>query len=1032
MLDVVKSGQGTILLENGESVNMPYSSNWVYFVDDRPFANWAHPCRYIFVNESTGAYQIVNKDFFPVDWKKAYTAISEMTRSTPVDLPVNPNATINGLDPNPNLYAVIINGADQDRYWNDISAIYCTLLDVYGYTKENIFIHYVNSSSVFGADFDNDGADDIDYNAYKTSIHHTFQEMSGETNTSPEIPELGPEDGLFIFVDDHGYMSGGHSYINLPGDDLGDFELAQYLEDINCAQIIAVLEPCQIGGFEVELSDFVNYNVNCKNRSIQTASDDESSWAEIWITGANYDEFVYYWTAAARGYYPHNDYPWEESHEVGLFPFYNYPEMVGHPGDHNPDLDGDGFVQMEEAFDYANNLDTWSSYGYYYPKYTGYDPEDPQEFTDISFNEDLLSLCGISGNVENTQSVQGNFLVGGELIIDPGVSLTLEDGLGLYFGNNLADLLVDPGANLIIEDDVIFLGNNNNSIQINGNIQVGQNVTIGNNSTSSSFGGLYLNNNALQTSFTGTTFTKSDFHNYGASLTMNNCTFNDCHWVYSHRGNVTVNNSTLLETWLYLENQVNDPNLIATVSGCTISNTNMHVGVDLWNYGKYFIENNNIKAYHNGIQICNSGNGNTGNQSIYGNNIHDCNQTGILAYDATGSIAGNNIHNNQIGLSLMNNCNVALFGNPGAQTYAQTQQIKDNTSYEVYASKYSFPWYFRYNAIIDEDNAGNPYDPLLYFAYPAGSTRINQKDIRYNCWGDNFDASEDFYPSTYFIYNPTWCPGGGGIVPDPIIDMYTSALEQFENGNYTVAKNLFQLFIQQYPKSDYTQAAMKELLRLEEYVAADYSGLKEYYQTNDSIAADTVLVKLGDILANKCDVKLENWPLAISWYENKITNPSCLEDSVFAIIDLGYVYFLMENQGLKSTYTGNLKQFKPESKEKYFEHRDYLLSLLPGETMSEKLHQNLTNIAYGSLLQNVPNPFSENTQIWYKIEKQVHVTISITDLTGKEMRQINEGIKDKGTYKVDFTNSDLISGTYFYSLLFNGKLSDTKKMSIIR
>jgi hypothetical protein len=277
MVDVAKSGQNTISLGNNETVDMPYSSNWVYFVDDRPFANWAHPCRYIFVNEATGAYQIVNSDFFPVDWKSVYTTMSEMVRPTPMDLPVNPNATINGLDPNPNLYAVIINGADQDRYWNDISAIYCTLLDVYGYTEENIFVHYVYGTGIFGEDFDNDGVDDIDYDAYKTSIHHTFQEMSGETNTSPEIPELGPDDGLFIFVDDHGYMSGGHSYINLPGGSLADYELAEYLEDINCAQIIAVLEPCQIGGFADELSDYVNYNVSCKNRSIQTASDDESS-----------------------------------------------------------------------------------------------------------------------------------------------------------------------------------------------------------------------------------------------------------------------------------------------------------------------------------------------------------------------------------------------------------------------------------------------------------------------------------------------------------------------------------------------------------------------------------------------------------------------------------------------------------------------------------------------------------------------------------------------------------------------------------
>lgn len=67
MVDVAKSGQNAISLGNNEIVDMPYSSNWVYFVDDRPFANWAHPCRFIFVNEATGAYQIVNSNFFPVD-----------------------------------------------------------------------------------------------------------------------------------------------------------------------------------------------------------------------------------------------------------------------------------------------------------------------------------------------------------------------------------------------------------------------------------------------------------------------------------------------------------------------------------------------------------------------------------------------------------------------------------------------------------------------------------------------------------------------------------------------------------------------------------------------------------------------------------------------------------------------------------------------------------------------------------------------------------------------------------------------------
>jgi len=225
---------------------------------------------------------------------------------------------------------------------------------------------------------------------------------------------------------------------------------------------------------------------------------------------------------------------------------------------------------------------------------------------------------------------------------------------------------------------------------------------------------------------------------------------------------------------------------------------------------------------------------------------------------------------------------------------------------------------------------------------------------------------------------------------------------------------------------------MKELLIIEEYNGKDYAGLKNYFSTNDSIVSDSLLKKLGDYLGNQCDIKLKNWPQAINWFENRILNPACLEDSIFSIIDLGNVYLLMENQGLKSSYRGNLMQFIPETKEKYFEHRDYLLSLLPGENISDKLHNDITNLSFGSLLQNVPNPFTGSTQIWYKVEKQADVTILITDLSGKEIQKIEQGTKDEGTYKVDLKNTQMAAGTYFYSLFLDGKKSDTKKMVNLR
>ena len=306
--DNTKSKQNDIQLGDKTSVNLPYSNNWICFVDDIPYANWAHACRYILIDAATGSYQIVNKKFFPPDLNTAYNSIALMPQPTPIDLPINPNSVFNGTDPNPNLYAVIICGARDGlyhRYFRDISAIYCTLIDIYGYTKDNIFVHYDGVSSYFGADLDGPDvlSNDIDYGVTKDEVLHTFSEMAGDSDTSPEIPELGPKDQLFIFVTDHGYIDedNGHSYLYLPdhdnyNDDLADFEMADALSGINCSQIIAVFEPCYIGGFKTELSDYTNYNVQCENRAIHTASNEESSIAEFWFTRYNYDEFVYYWT----------------------------------------------------------------------------------------------------------------------------------------------------------------------------------------------------------------------------------------------------------------------------------------------------------------------------------------------------------------------------------------------------------------------------------------------------------------------------------------------------------------------------------------------------------------------------------------------------------------------------------------------------------------------------------------------------------------------------------------------------------------
>jgi hypothetical protein len=189
-------------------------------------------------------------------------------------------------------------------------------------------------------------------------------------------------------------------------------------------------------------------------------------------------------------------------------------------------------------------------------------------------------------------------------------------------------------------------------------------------------------------------------------------------------------------------------------------------------------------------------------------------------------------------------------------------------------------------------------------------------------------------------------------------------------------------------------------------------------------------VKLADFLANKCDVEMENWQAAIDHYENIIENPETTEDSIFAIIDLGHTYFLMENSGNRSLAQGKMMEHKPKSYDEFAEKRDYLLSLLPVNKFEKQSINGLETLEAGVLSQNIPNPFKNTTTIYYKLNEQSAVLFKIYDQIGKEIKILDKGIEAQGLNKMDLDMSGCAAGIYFYSIFINGKLSDLKKMVV--
>ncbi len=104
---------------------------------------------------------------------------------------------------------------------------------------------------------------------------------------------------------------------------------------------------------------------------------------------------------------------------------------------------------------------------------------------------------------------------------------------------------------------------------------------------------------------------------------------------------------------------------------------------------------------------------------------------------------------------------------------------------------------------------------------------------------------------------------------------------------------------------------------------------------------------------------------------------------------------------------------------------DKLKSAIPsGNSLS-------TSLSSASLVQNVPNPFTNATTIKYALpSKFTSAQIIITDKNGKQLKQLNISGSLNGTLRVDA--STLSSGTYHYSLVIDGKIISTKQMVVAK
>lgn len=82
-------------------------------------------------------------------------------------------------------------------------------------------------------------------------------------------------------------------------------------------------------------------------------------------------------------------------------------------------------------------------------------------------------------------------------------------------------------------------------------------------------------------------------------------------------------------------------------------------------------------------------------------------------------------------------------------------------------------------------------------------------------------------------------------------------------------------------------------------------------------------------------------------------------------------------------------------------------------------------------LNNYPNPFRHSTRISFSLSREEHVMLSLYDIHGKFLEIIEDRDFPAGENRVNFAESDLPTGVYYYSIR-TGEMNETKKMIVIK
>jgi hypothetical protein len=232
-------------------------------------------------------------------------------------------------------YAILFSGMTNKRHLNDMEFLYRTLIDVYSFDPWHIYaLNYDNSLNT------QDGVQTHwpgDGTAYRIKITGHGDQAGFEAAIDDLKGKLKQDDVLLIHCNNHGDSDtpdGGITWV--PGTSFlctypnwGTYHNADFSNKLaqlpKFRHLIVMMEQCHAGGFNASILA----KSTAKATSVASAA---TEFQNSYVTAdGKWDSFARDWIAAQAGHDP-----------------------FGSALSFNADTDGDGAIQAEEAFNYAN------------------------------------------------------------------------------------------------------------------------------------------------------------------------------------------------------------------------------------------------------------------------------------------------------------------------------------------------------------------------------------------------------------------------------------------------------------------------------------------------------------------------------------------------------------------------------------------------------------------------------------------------------------------------------------------------------